>query len=167
MSRISAQMFTRSRFIESVETSGTQPGFQFRVVRPERDVEVQRQSDKRSVFRVNVPTQATRFNPCAYCDGAFFDEVNPSQQLVEAVKQFVITQRGSVGNPLLVLEQLDEKKSRAIENVFEVSQKTPPRCGIPSQKQGKKMLVSRTSLLALTWLPPRRSGARWPATSRT
>ena len=76
-----------SRFVKAIKSSATQATLQFLVVGPQQAVEVQGQRDKRSVLGIDFPAQASGLHPSADGNGAFLDETEPGQQLVETIKQ--------------------------------------------------------------------------------
>ena len=103
------------RLKKVVKAFGPQPGFELVVAGPEPSVQVERQGDEGRILRVHVPAQAAGFHPGAEGNAAFFHEMDPGEQFVEAFQQLVLAQRGGLGDTFLVLEQLDKDEAGAVK----------------------------------------------------
>ena len=103
------------RLVEPGEAPGTEPGFQFLVVTPEFRIKVQCERNVRRVFRIGRRAEAAGFEPCADGDRGFVEKFKRGDQCVKRFEHCILGCPGCTDDPILVLEQLDEKKTGAMK----------------------------------------------------
>src|ERR1035441_8879680 len=126
------------RLEEPVKTFSPQPGFEFVVAGSEPPVQMQSQGDEGRILRVHVPAQATGLHPGSDGDAAFLHEMDPGEKFVKAFQQSLFAQFSGLGDPLLVLEKLDEDEARAVERRRAVGQESLAQGGLSTQQQGEE-----------------------------
>ena len=141
------------RFEEPVKAFGPESGFELVIAGPEPPIQMQGQGDEGRILRVHVPAQAAGLHPGADGDAAFFNEMDPGKKLGETFQQSFFAQFRGLGDPLLVLEKLDEDEARAVEGGRAVGQESLAQGGPPAQQQGEENVGVNDDLAGFTRPP--------------